>query len=350
MSTPVFRVPPFKIEAVYTAKSQLVDWGLTLLGIPTYWKQTRGKGVKVAILDTGIAPNHPDLTNAWRDARDFAGSQYGASDAQGHGTHCAGIIAARDDAGGVIGVAPECDLYVGKVLGDNGSGDVSAVVAGIRWAIDKKVDVLSMSLGSSAGDEQLEGAIKAALAAGIVVVAAAGNEGPSLDTIGYPAKYDGVISVGAIDRQRRVTNFSSRGKRVDICAPGDQITSCWPPSALAKLSGTSMATPFVAGVVALCVAQHKLTAPKDAPRLTPAQMLDLVRKTAVDLGAPGFDTTAGFGLIDPGALLAASSPPDQPPPTPLGMVSFGAADFSASGLAKAKAIFGAGVTIDLRGV
>lgn len=328
-STPSdIRLPPYRVEAIVTAKAQVIDWGLQVLGIPELWKETRGKGIRVAVLDTGATPGHPDLVGAIVESADFT-ERTGRrdvhaiedsvlkdiTDRQGHSTHCCGIVAARDNDTGVVGFAPEADLLVGKVLGDDGSGTSTGVANGIYWAIEQKADIISMSLGSSSPDRAIHDAIKAALAKGIFVIAASGNEGPSLDSVGYPAAWPGVISVGAIDRNRKVANFSSRGDRVDIVAPGDKILSCWPPKNLSVLSGTSMATPAVSGIVALCLAKHRSVG-GNTPVITPADMIEHLHKTAIDLDAPGVDPNAGYGLINPEQLLRLyeSKPPVQPIP------------------------------------
>jgi len=196
---PPFRLPPFKVEQVMAVKSQIVDWGLEMLGIPTFWKTTKGEGIRVAVLDTGCAPNHPDLREAILDAEDFTASPFGWADGNGHGTHVCGIIAAQDDAAGVVGVAPKARLLVGKVLNDQGSGGSHGIVRGIRWAVERRADVISMSLGSPVPDPLIGQAVKEALQAGVFVVAAAGNEGPDLDTVGYPAGFPGVISVARFE-------------------------------------------------------------------------------------------------------------------------------------------------------
>lgn len=347
---PIFRLPPYKVESVFAARAQVIDWGIDAVGIPNLWKSTRGAGVRVAVLDTGIAMNHVDLKDAIEDGKDFTRSASGWGDVQGHGTHVAGTIAARDNTTGVVGVAPDCRLLIGKVLGDNGSGSSAGVAAGILWAIEQKAHVISMSLGSPQPDGRIKEAIDRALEAGVFVVAAAGNEGPNLNTVGWPASYDGVISVGAIDRQKRVTRFSSRGKRVDIVAPGDAIVSTFPPNGLASLSGTSMATPLVAGVVALIIAKH-LESEGESPVDTPAELLEHLRRTAIDIDAPGFDVNAGWGLIDPEKLLALV--PDKPPVPPPGTAPDGAvfdpSDFTPAGRAKLAVLTGvSSVTVRLR--
>ncbi|NBT47382.1 MAG: hypothetical protein EBT07_06115 [Actinobacteria bacterium] len=135
-------------------------------------------------------------------------------------------------------------MIAAKVLNDEGTGTTQNIVAGIQWAIESGADILSMSLGSPEPDEEIHQALLLAISKGIFVITAAGNEGPDLDTVGYPAGFPEMVAVGSIDRRKRLSQFSSRGRQVDVVAPGDEITSCYPPRSYATLSGTSMATPF----------------------------------------------------------------------------------------------------------
>lgn len=297
----VFRLPPFRKDEAVIALSQTIDWGHQLLGVETAWKAGRGEGVKVAILDTGVAVNHPDLQEKVLDAADFTGSVGKWVDSNGHGTFCAGLIAALDNDLGVVGVAPDCQLLCGKVLGDGAIGGSTPIVEGIRWAIKKGAHVISMSLGSPKDSPIVHAAVQEAVAAGVFVVAAAGNEGPNLDSVNYPAKYQEVVSVGAIDRNAKVANFSSRGERIDICAPGDKVLSCYPPNGYMRLSGSSMAAPFVAGVTALLLSSIKKF---NLPPLTSVEDLKTrIRSCAIDAGPSGFDQAYGFGIINPISLL-----------------------------------------------
>lgn len=315
MEEPIFRLPPYRVEAVATALAgQVVDWGPQMFGVPDLLRQTAGRGVKVAVLDTGCSLVHEDLRDALLDAKDFTGSRYGAQDVQGHGTHCAGVVAARNNAVGMLGVAPECGLLIGKVLGDDGTGTSQGVAEGLVWAADAGADVISMSLGSGSGSPAILQAVRYAAAKGCCVVAAAGNSGPSLDTVNFPGKYEETIAVGSIDRNKVVSRFSSRGRQVDVLAPGDQVFSCYPPSIYAKLSGTSMATPFVAGVAALLVALMRQHDPAWRPTYTAVRQL--IKETSTDAGQQGYDPDYGWGLINPRALLDAAAPPAPPQPPP----------------------------------
>ncbi len=296
----IYRLPPCKIEQVFVATSEIQDWGITMLNIPSLWRLTAGKNMKIAVLDTGIDFTHSDLDGAVIDSKDFSGSVSGPADMQGHGTHVSGIIAARKNTQGVVGVAPEAGLLIGKVLGDNGAGSSRSVTSGIEWAIEQEADIISMSLGSQYPDEFIHGAIKKAIDAGIFVIAAAGNDG--FNKVDFPAAHDEVIAVGSIDRRRKISSFSSRGPEVDIVAPGDQILSTYPTRTYARLSGTSMATPFVAGVVALMLAKHKKFG-GSTPINNQKDLVDHLRRTAIDLGPEGFDEAYGFGLINPVELI-----------------------------------------------
>lgn len=306
----VIKVSDCHLEKILVSLTQQYSWGVTSLNIPSLWSQTRGKGVKVCILDTGVAATHPDLVNAIVDTKDFTGSKFGAYDIQGHGTHVSGIIAAGDNSLGVVGVAPECSLYVGKVLGDDGFGQIPWIVNGIRWAIDQKVDLISMSLGSPEEDPALHEAIKEAYSKNIAIFAAAGNDGsnPKLDSINWPARYPEVISVGSIDKSLLRSDFSSTGNRIDIMAPGGKIVSTYPPKNYVVLSGTSMATPFAAAVGALCLSKHRMSGGA-TPVDTPQDLKDHLLKTSTDVESAGWDRDTGFGIINPTALLKDTLPP-----------------------------------------
>jgi len=302
MSSPVYRLPPFKVDKVMLATAETIDWGLKLLGVPSLWKETKGEGIKVGVLDTGIALEHPDLRPAILEARDFTRSPSAAYDAQGHGTHVSGIIAARRNAHGIVGVAPEAKILMAKVLNDEGSGTSQDIVSGIRWAVEAGADILSMSLGSSEPDEEIHQALLLAISKGIFVITAAGNEGPDLDTVGYPAGFPEMVAVGSIDRRKRLSQFSSRGRQVDVVAPGDEITSCYPPRGYAVLSGTSMATPFVSGVVALALAKHRKMGGK-TPLHTQQDLIEHLCRTSADAGPAGFDPLYGCGILDPAKMI-----------------------------------------------
>jgi subtilisin family serine protease len=300
-----FRLPPYRVEATFAplALAEIIDWGLALLNVPDHWKRTQGAGVRVGILDTGIDESHQDLAAAIDEVRDFTRSRHGPADRSGHGTHVAGIVAARQNGGGVIGVAPQARLLIAKVLGDDGVGSSAAVAAGLDWACDNGADVISMSLGSPQPDMQLRTAIERAAAKGVFLITAAGNAGRS-NSVNYPARWRETVAVAAVDRNGRLSRFSSRGPQVDIAAPGQDVLSTYHDGGYARLSGTSMAAPFVSGVAALLVSLHRDAQLARTPLRTIADLREHLRRTARDAGPTGHDPGYGWGLINPNGLLS----------------------------------------------
>ncbi len=309
-----------------------LDWGVDDVDAEQVWGGAEdavdvvqgnpdGSGVKVAILDTGIDYTHPDLDDVYAGGHDFVDDDNDPKDENGHGTHCAGIVAAEDNGEGVIGVAPHASIYAVRVLDAYGSGYTSDIIAGIDWAIDNGMDVISMSLGGGSYDSAFNDAVNRAYNAGIVVVAASGNDGKN--QISYPAAYDNAIAVGAIDKDHQLASFSNYGPEQEVVAPGVDIYSTMPTYSVTltswwygysknydTMSGTSMACPMVAGVVALILsANHDLT---------PAQVRDILHTTSTDLGPSGWDERYGYGEVNaPAAVDAAgggSTPPDTTPP------------------------------------
>lgn len=276
-----------------------LDWGVDDMDAEEVWGgaenavdviagNNAGQGVKVAVLDTGIDYNHVDLDDNYIGGYDFVNGDSSPMDGHGHGTHCAGIIAAEDNEQGVIGVAPEASLYGVKVLSDQGSGSISDIVAGIDWAIDNGMNVVSMSLGASSGDSTLQDACNRANNAGIVVVCASGND--YSNSISYPARYSSTIAVGAIDSSHTKASFSNYGPELDVVAPGVDIYSTVLDNSYQQMSGTSMACPMVSGASALILAENSA--------LTAEEVRDILRSTATDLGSSGWDEQYGAGLVN----------------------------------------------------
>jgi thermitase len=224
------------------------------------WDVTTGDGIKVAVLDTGVATDNEDIAANVVLHANFSTAATG-EDNYGHGTHVAGIIAATRDTEGVSGVCPDCSILDGKVLNDDGSGSTSAIANGINWAVENDAKVINMSLGQRVSSRALEAAVNNAWNKGVVIVAAAGNAGTQAPI--YPGAYPNVIAVAATDNNDAKASFSTYGKWVDVAAPGVNIYSTFPkhPFALGTqngremgydiISGTSMASPVVAGVAAL---------------------------------------------------------------------------------------------------
>lgn len=278
-----------------------------------------GSGVIVAVVDTGVDYNHEDLSsNMWVNTGetandgidndgngyvddvhgyDFIGSMYTAiapdndpQDEYGHGSHVAGIIAAQNNTLGVEGVAPSAQIMAVKVLDSNGTGFDSDIVSGIEYAVDNGADIINLSLGSQVASNAFKAGIDYAAAHNVLVVAAAGNE-YTYSAPSYPANYDSVISVGAINEDGFKADFSNWGK-VDVVAPGVDINSTIPGNLYAKYSGTSMASPFVAGVAALVMQKQGTIGNPKATR-------QVLETTATDFGIySGQDYVSGYGKIN----------------------------------------------------
>ncbi len=285
------------------ALQQTLPWGIDRIDAELVHPYNKGTGVKVAIIDTGIDYTHPDLDANYRGGYDFANDDADPKDDNGHGTHCAGIVAAEDNLEGVIGVAPEADLYAVKVLNRFGSGLLSDVIAGIDWSVTNGMQVISMSLGTSVYSVSLEAACNSAYNAGLVLVAAAGNSGdgdPTTYEYSYPAAYASVIAVGATDITDTAPYWSNSGPYLELAAPGVSIYSTLPTYRVTltrtygynygTLSGTSMACPHVTGTAALVIASD-LT-------LTNLDVRSRLQTTADDLGPAGWDSVYGYGLVD----------------------------------------------------
>ncbi len=293
----MFKLADFEVKEIFPLPvhgDDYLDWGLKVVGVEEAWKNTKGQGIKVAILDTGVDSDHRDLASNIKETADFTGSKSGAEDTQGHGSHVAGVVAAVENKIGVIGVAPYAELYCAKVLGDNGNGSFESIIKGIRWAIEKEVDVISMSLGSASRPPQIfHDTIKEARDKGIIMVAATGNEN---SPVCYPAAYDEVIAVSAVDQGLERAQFSNYGIQNEICAPGVDIVSTYKNGTYAKLSGTSMATPIIAGACALIISRQKqlFNGIKPCVKNTHQILTTMVR----DLGSPGRDELYGEGILD----------------------------------------------------
>lgn len=241
----------------------LIPDGVKSIFAPNFWKKgNRGKGIKIAIIDTGCDINHKDIKDRIVDTRNFTNENRAdkkdVTDYDGHGTHVAGIIAASGNNGGIVGVAPKAELFILKALTEKG-GTYNWIIKAINYAIEKKVDIINMSFGGKYDSQQLHYAIKRAIANNILVVAAAGNDGDGeeiTNEINYPAAYNEVISVGSIKYNNDESRFSSSNDEVDLVAPGQGINgrgiiSLAPKNKYMELIGTSMAAPHVTGALAL---------------------------------------------------------------------------------------------------
>ncbi|WP_232698257.1 S8 family peptidase [Brevibacillus daliensis] len=234
--------------------SQEIPWGVEHMGAPALWDVTKGAGVKVAVIDTGISSSHPDLKGRVKAQKIINKESGSGRQSSGHGTHVAGTIAAVYNDSGIVGIAPEVELYDVQAFGAEGTANMSDIIEGINWAIEQDVDIINMSFGTPEYHHALHQAIRAAKRAGIVLVASAGNSGGALE---YPGAYKEVTAVGAINQEARLADFSSRGKGMNTVAPGVEIKSTWGNRGYKVLNGTSMAAAHISGLYALQIAKRK---------------------------------------------------------------------------------------------
>lgn len=253
---------------------------------------TKGGSVKVAVLDTGADTDHPLLPKI-ADAKSFIRGE-SIEDRNSHGTHVSGTILGRSNE---FSCAPEATLLIGKVLSNRGSGSSSGIASGIRWAVDAGADVINMSLGGGSKYQPTIDAINYAFSKGCIVCAAAGNSGFNgrNNTIGWPARSGRSICVGATRSDGRYADFSSGGVQVDVAAPGQQITSCMPGGGLGNMSGTSMATPMIAGYFALIT---DVMRGQGYARWTAVEAVkEFIKINATDKGDVGEDDRYGSGIL-----------------------------------------------------
>ncbi|GAA0495060.1 type VII secretion-associated serine protease mycosin [Streptomyces stramineus] len=290
------------------------EWALDALHTEDAWRTTKGAGITVAVLDTGVDDSHPDLRGQVLPGKDLIGFGAGPGDRAWarHGTAMAGIIAGRGHgdgaADGVLGVAPEAKVLPVRVILEDGDparsrargARGSALADGIRWAADHGADVINLSLGDDSDtarpQPREDAAVQYALAKGAVVVASAGNGGEHGDHVSYPAAYPGVIAATAVDRYGNRAPFSTRRWYATVAAPGVDVVIADPDRRYYEGWGTSAAAAFVSGAVALVRAAH--------PGLSPAQIRDLLRTSARDAPPGGRNDALGAGLVDPAAAIS----------------------------------------------
>jgi subtilisin len=326
------RVATVELDGVFTADDVTTElnntWGVKQIGAGTVQANgNTGLGVKVAVIDSGVNCGHVELAGHCGGGWDFVNNDNNPADDNGHGTHVAGTIAARRDGAGVVGVAPDAQIIPLKVLGANGSGSFSWVIAALDWAVAHDVQVTNNSYGSSSDPGSIvHQAFDRAYAAGIVNIASAGNSGicsGSTNTVGYPGRYTAVLAVAATNINNTRPCWSSTGPDVDISAPGVSINSTKHTGGYVVFNGTSMASPHVVGVAALVIAAN----PSDTNGFNGVadEVRSILTSTAKDLGVAGKDTLYGYGLVQAVAAVAAvgggGNPPPPPPPSTIGASS-----------------------------
>lgn len=288
--------------------NETIRYNLSNINANTAWHCFLGSGVIVAIVDTGVDLDHPDLQSNLVAGKTFVSGTTSPNDDDGHGTHVAGIVAAIGNNGGVIGVAPQASIMPVKVLDSTGSGTNFDVADGIIWAVDHGAKVINLSLGSSSNSSTLTSAINYAYNNGAFIAAAAGNCGDgsylangcfTQDEVQYPAALANVMAVASVNQFDSQSSFSNEGSYVEIAAPGSGIYSSYYGGGYDTISGTSQATPHVAGLAALIWSQ--------SPGLSNGQVRARIQTTAKDLGTSGRDSKYGYGLIDVEAALSSSA-------------------------------------------
>ena len=281
-------------DALSTAGT--VNWAADAVNASGAWSQSTGAGVKVAILDTGVGPAK-DLTIS--GGYNFVDNNYDYGDENGHGTIVAGIIAASATSSlGITGVAPSAQIYSLKILDKTGYGTIDQAVAGIQWAVNNGMQILSMSWTLNDVNNALANALQTAYDRGLLLVAAAGNTGDVSSSIWCPASFDCVIAVSGIKQDYTRLADSCFGSKIELTAPGEMVYSTYLNNQLGYGTGTSMAAPFVTGTAALVWSKN--------PALTNVQVRTILDGTAVDLGASGRDIYYGYGLVNASAAVLAT--------------------------------------------
>lgn len=284
-----------------------LPYNISLMGAPYLWPETRGEGTVIAILDTGIDTDHPDLKNRIIGGRNFTSDYHGDvknyQDNHYHGTHVAGIIAGSLNQQGIVGVAPEAKLFIGKVISGNGRGDMIWLIRAIHYCLrwsgpdGEKVNIINISLGSGSYHKGLHKVIKKAVREDVTVIVAAGNERGEItpsNEISFPAFFPEVISVGAVDFNKKIAHFSHSNKAVDVSGPGVDILSTIPGGNYGILDGTSMACPHISGFAALLRGKffrrfHRYPTEKE--------LFTILKMLTTDMADAGIEAATGAGFV-----------------------------------------------------
>jgi len=274
------------VSAAESFKRPFVPYGIRKLRVPSVWKRSLGERVRIGVIDTGVDYNHPDLQQVLSRGINLLNPRTLPLDDNGHGTHIAGTIAATG-RNAMTGIAPRATIFPVKAFDHNGSAYVSDIIKGIDWCVQNKVHIINMSFGMKRRSQAMLEAVRNARKNGVIIVASSGNDGK--EAVDYPARFRQTISVGAIGRTGDVAPFSNRGKRIDVYAPGEKIMSTWPNYRYREMTGTSMATAHVTGILALVLSVR--------PRMSPLQIKKLVAAGQLPLSGK-IKRARGPGRID----------------------------------------------------
>jgi type VII secretion-associated serine protease mycosin len=300
------------------------QWHLKTLNVPGAWTYASGAGVTVAVLDSGVDAHHVDLEGQVLTGLDLVDAKGDAdTDLVGHGTTVSAIIAGKDDASGVVGIAPKARILPVRVLDrENRYDDAMIVAKGVRWAVDQGARVINLSLGGSGSSAALAAALDYAFARDVVVVACTGNAGASTSTgVWYPAREPGVLAVAGMERDGdALWSGSITGKETVVTAPATHLVGAR-PSGYWRVQGTSFAAPMVSGTAALIRSRW--------PTMPAGEVVNRIIRSATDVGPTGRDGTFGFGMVNPTAALTMEIPavvsnPLDTSPSP-GIARFGSA-------------------------
>ncbi|WP_306475105.1 S8 family peptidase [Bacillus wiedmannii] len=301
---PEIILKPTQVKTLYE-NTQKISEGIKMIKAMDVWGiSKKGKGIVIAIIDTGCEINHPDLKeniiSGYNFTEDDNSNPNIYKDYRGHGTHVAGIIAASDNGKGIVGIAPESKLLILKVIDKNGVGSYKNLIKAIEFSMNwkgpnkEKVSIINISLGGSLPDKKLYTTIKKAKKKGIVIIAASGNEGDgneNTNEISFPGFYKEVIQVGSITKDKKPSKFSNTNINLDFVAPGENIISTHLNNNYVQLSGTSMAAPYVTGAIALIIKMIGKQETEILPYLVKFYLIVHSQR----LGFP--NTQEGYGLI-----------------------------------------------------
>jgi major intracellular serine protease len=286
-----------------TNVSLLSAYQISQYTLPEVWLDTQGRGIKVAVLDTGCDTNHQDLRDNILPGYNMVDRSEDVYDDHGHGTHVSGIICCKNRYRWICGVAPQCKVVPVQVLNSNGGGTYRDIIDGIYFAIEQDCDIINMSLYMSVNDPALYRAIREAYNKNISVICSSGNFGEKdHEDVVYPSRYTQTISVGAIDSNKQKAGFSNTGVNLDFVAPGVEIISTFPNNQYKAAWGTSFSCPWLSGVVALMLSKHRFSGGR-TPINNVEDVREHLKRFAVDLGSVGKDIKYGYGLIDVQSMI-----------------------------------------------
>lgn len=294
---------PFIRENVYglnPKSAQIIGWEINTFKIQDQWKYSTGKGIKIAVIDTGCDLDHPDLKNNILQGINLLDPKKDPSDDNGHGTHVSGSISAENNGCGMVGVAPESKILPIKALDAAGNGNNTIIAKAIIFAANNECDFITMSLGSPVDSKDIYNAIKYATKKGCIIFCAAGNYGEN-SPIMYPAKYNETIAIGSIDRNLNRSTFTCKGEELDFLSPGQDIFSCVPDNNYAIMSGTSMANPFAVGCASLLLSYARSNN-KQHMLVTNSDYINILKSGAKSLKNSKFKGQKeyeGYGILYP---------------------------------------------------